>query len=174
MKWWVIGGVGALALAAGLLFALQREEAPVVSAPEAEVLGTRSVDLYFPGLEGELVTETREIVGAETTEKDIRRVVEELIDGGSRGIRPLPASTRLLNVFLDGAGEATLNFSEHFRSDHPGGSEAELATLRCLVASVATNFPGVDRVRLLVDGEVVPTLAGHADLSRPLTVQDYR
>jgi hypothetical protein len=32
----------------------------------------------------------------------------------------------------------------------------------------------VDRVRILVEGETVQTLAGHADLSRPLEVRDYR
>lgn len=173
MRWWLAGIAGAAALTAGLFFALHREGAPIVTAPVEEVQGTRSVDLYFPGLEGELVTETREIVGAETMEADVRRVVEELVSGGSRGIRPLPANTRLLNVFQDGAGGVTLNFSEHFRSDHPGGSEAELVTLRCLVSTLGTNFPEIDRVQVLVEGEVVPTLAGHADLARPLEAADY-
>ena len=36
----------------------------------------------------------------------------------------------LLNVFYDGAGEVALNFTDHLRTDHPGGSDAEIATLR--------------------------------------------
>ena len=90
------------------------------------------------------------------------------------GLPVLPRSTHLLNVFYDGEGEVTLNFSEHLRVDHPGGSAAEFATLHCLVATIGQNFPEVARVRLLIGGESVSTLAGHADISSPLHVSDYR
>jgi spore germination protein GerM len=120
------------------------------------------------------VRETREIVAGDFLEEDVARVVQELLGGGEGGLRPLPADTRLLNVFHDGAGEVTLNFSEELQSAHPGGSEAELATLQCLVSTIAANFAGVDRVRILIEGESVATLAGHADLSAPVAVDDYR
>jgi spore germination protein GerM len=101
--------------------------------------------------------------------------VEELVRGpAEEGVRPIPSTTRLLAVFWDGDGELVLNFSDDLRTDHPGGSEAEIATVRCLVRTIAGNFPAVERVRLLVDGEPVATLAGHVDLSRALDVEDYR
>ena len=155
--------------------ALNRESSSDVGKPGVEsVDGTRTVDLTFPDDEGRFVTETREIVGDDHLEQEVRHVVEELITGPKEGVHPLPANTKILDVFFDGDGELTLNFSDDLRTDHPGGSEAEMATLRCLVATIATNFPAVDRVRVLVDGESVPTLAGHADLSEPLKVEDYR
>jgi spore germination protein GerM len=171
---WIAGAAAAAVLLAGLIFALRRENAPIVDPPDLEVRGTRTVDLFLPAPDGELEREPREIVGGEHLEDDVRRAVEELIAGGSTGIRPVPASTRLINVFDDGAGEITLNFSEHIRSDHPGGSEAEIATLRSIVSTVGVNFPGVDRVRILIEGDVVNTLAGHTDLRGPLDVQEYR
>jgi len=173
-------GWGAAIVAAGILLlgglylALQREETPVVG-PSTELLeGTRTVQLFFPSPDGGIRSETREILGGEFLEQDVRRAVEELIAGGATGLHPLPPATRLVNVFSDGEGEITLNFSEHLRADHPGGSEAEMATLRCLVATIGTSFPGVDRVRILIEGETVPSLAGHADLRDPLEVADFR
>jgi spore germination protein GerM len=121
-----------------------------------------------------MARETREIVAGGLLEEDVRRVVEELIAGGETGLHPVPPATRLRNVFYDGEGEVVLNFTEHLHTDHPGGSEAENATLRSVVMTLGVNFPGVDRVRILVEGEAAGTLAGHADLSRPLEVRDYR
>lgn len=171
---WIAGAAAAVALLVALLLALRREDAPSVAPTAASLRGTRTVELFLPGPEGDLVRETREIEGGEFLEEDVRRVIEELIAGSEEGVRPLPASTRLLNVFHDEAGEITLNFSEHLRTDHPGGSEAELATLKSLVSTIAANFAGVDRVRILIDGEIVPTLAGHADISAPLPVEEHR
>ena len=66
-----------------------------------------------------------------------------------------------------------MNFSDDLPLDHPGGSAAEIETIRSIVATIGVNFAGVDRVRVLVEGDVAETLAGHMDLSRPLRVEDY-
>jgi hypothetical protein len=175
---WIAGLAGAAVLVAlllwGLEVALRRETSGGGRIPESGD-GSRTIDLYFPGREGGLATETREILGGESLESDVRRAVEELVRGpAEEGVRPIPSTTRLLDVFWDGDGELVLNFSDDLRTDHPGGSEAEIATVRCLVRTIAGNFPAVERVRLLVDGEPVATLAGHVDLSRALDVEDYR
>jgi len=170
-----LGAFGVVLIGGGLWFALQHEEGVIpASAPEVAIQGTRTVDLYFPAAGGKIVRESREIVGSEFLEEDVRRTVEELVRGGESGLHPIPPSTRLLNAFYDGAGEVTLNFSDHLRTDHPGGSEAELATLKCIVSTVGSNFPGVDQVRLLIEGDEAVTLAGHADLRDPLRVSEYR
>ncbi|HMB70122.1 MAG TPA: GerMN domain-containing protein [bacterium] len=172
---WLIAIIGAgIVLIGALWFALQREEITVVGTPSAPERGTRTVELFFPAVSGEMTRETREIVAGGLLEEDVRRVVEELIAGGETGLHPLPPATRLRNAFYDGEGEVILNFTEHLHSDHPGGSEAENATLRSVVTTLGVNFPGVDRVRILVEGEAIRTLAGHTDLSRPLDVRDYR
>ncbi len=164
-----------LAIAGGLYFALQREEIPVRPLAEEEIPGTRTVELVFAALDGGTVREARGILGSEQLEDDLRRTIAELIRGPAQaGLAVMPHSTQLFNVFYDGEGEVTLNFSEHLRADHPGGSAAEFATLRCLLATIHQNFPEVERVRLLIGGQSVSTLAGHADISAPLQVSDYR
>ncbi len=161
-------------LGMALRFALTREVGDDLDPPVEEIRGTRSVDLFFPSSSGGLSRETREIVGGDFLEEDVRATLVELVRGGRSGQRALPSTTRIHNVFSDGEGEVTLDFSEHLRVDHPGGSAAEFATLRCVASTLGASFPGIDRIRMLVDGETVATLAGHADLSRPLRVKDYR
>lgn len=177
MRKWIVAlaVVGAVGLAGGLWFALQQEEGAIVEAPGIELPpGTRVIDLYLPDVKGDLVRETRDILGSDFLEEDVRRTIEELQAGGRSGIHPIPPAAHLLNVFSDGVGEITLNFTDHLRTDHPGGSLAEIVTLRCVVSTVGANFPGVDQVRILIDGESVPTLAGHVSLRDPLLVADYR
>ena len=177
-RWWIGGAAASLALFASLLWglsiALHRERVDVGPPAEEAPLGSRTVELRLPAADGGIVSERREIVGGDFLEADVRRVVEELILGSDTGLHPLPPSTRLLDVFFDGDGGLVLNFSDDLRTDHPGGSAAEMATIRCLVGTLAANFAAIDRVTLLVDGESIPTLAGHADLSAPLEVDDYR
>ena len=176
MSRWLIAliVVAFVGLGVALRFALTREDVGDLQPPVEEVQGTRSVDLFFPSSGGGYQRETREILGGEHLAQDVRRAVEELIAGSRNGERALSASTRIHNVFFDGEGEITIDFSDHLRLDHPGGSEAEFATLGCLASTLGANFPGIDRMRILVDGETVSTLAGHADISGPLNVKDLR
>jgi len=173
IKWIVLAVVLGIALTVGLMTALNREDPGVMPTAAGQLTGTRSIELLFPGSGGGLARETREIIGSDHLESDVRRTLEELIAGPESGERPLPATTRVLSVFYDSEGEVTVNFSDDLPLDHPGGSDAEIETIRCLVATIGVNFAGVDRVRVLVEGDVVETLAGHIDLSRPLRVEDY-
>ena len=172
-KWILLAVALGTILTVGLVTALRRDDPGVLPTVTPGLAGTRSIELFFPGSAGGLQRESREIVGSDFLETDVWRTVEELISGPESGARPLPATTRVLSVFYDSEGEITVNFSDDLTVDHPGGSEAEIETVRCLVATIGMNFPGVDRVRVLVEGDTIETLAGHMDLSRPLRVDDY-
>jgi hypothetical protein len=49
------------------------------------------------------------------------------------------------------------------------GSREELLAVYAVVNSIVVNFPAVRRVQILLDGETASTLAGHVDLSHPLS-----
>jgi hypothetical protein len=67
---------------------------------------------------------------------------------------------------------AIINLAKPFADQHASGIEAEDLTLRAIVATLHANFPQIAQVRFLVDGQTRATLAGHADLTRPYSVQN--
>ena len=61
---------------------------------------------------------------------------------------------------------AVVNLAASFVASHPSGIEIETLTIQSICATLHANLPRVTQVRFLVDGQVHPTLAGHADLTR--------
>jgi hypothetical protein len=68
------------------------------------------------------------------------------------------------------AGElAVVNLHGTFADHHPSGIEAETLTLESIIGTLYANFPRIEQVRFLVDGQPRDTLNGHADLMRTYT-----
>lgn len=61
---------------------------------------------------------------------------------------------------------AVVDLSAGFAAAHPSGIEPETLTLLSIIGTLHENIPEITQVRFLVDGRQVPTLAGHADLTR--------
>jgi spore germination protein GerM len=177
---------GAAALLAGALLsgcggpadAPREEAASTAEEPadeEEEVLAQRNqrpVLLFFPGQEGErLVPEERTIFLTGTLSSQVKQAVSELLLGPAaeegEAEPAFPARTRLLAVFLLADGTAVVDLGNE-ATGIPHGSAAELAAVYAIVNTVAYNFPGIERVQILVEGQEAATLAGHVDLSRPL------
>lgn len=137
--------------------------------PGAETGRRISVRLYFEAPSGDgLVSEEREIAFSEDLTMQLRTVVEELVRGSTTGlVPPLPAGTRVLEVFVTARGVAYVNLSGE-ATGLTGGSRAELLTVYSVVNSLVTNFPAVSRVQILVEDRMASSFAGHVDLSRPL------
>lgn len=129
----------------------------------------RQVVVFFSreGTEG-LVPEKRRIYVTASIPDQARQVIEELIRGPRRtlNVPVLPRETTLRQVYLDGEGHAYVDFGADLISRHPGGSQAESATLFAVVNSLAYNFPEIKSVQILIEGEERETLAGHLDLGR--------
>ena len=67
---------------------------------------------------------------------------------------------------------AVVNLTSNFAASHPSGLETETLTVLSISGTIHANLPRVTEVRFLVDGQVRPTLAGHADLTRTYLVGD--
>jgi germination protein M len=130
-----------------------------------------NVKLFFQAADRSgLVIEEREVALAPELSRQVRTVVEELSRGSRIGLQPtLPSATRVLDVFVSARGVAYVDLSKEVAQEHPGGSEAELITVYSVVNSLTANFPAIKRVQILVEDRPTPTLAGHVDLTRPLT-----
>jgi spore germination protein GerM len=139
------------------------------SAAEAE--RKINVKLFFeakdqPGL----IIEERAVPFHPDLSGQLRAVVEELIRGSQSGlVATLSSTTRVLDVFVTARGVAYVDLSKEVTESFPGGSEAERLTVYSVVNSITSNLPAIKRVQILVDDRPVSTLAGHMDLTRPLS-----
>jgi hypothetical protein len=65
---------------------------------------------------------------------------------------------------------AVVNLHGTFADHHPSGIEPETLTIDSLVGTLYANFPRIEQVRFLVDGQTRETLSGHADLTHTYPV----
>ena len=151
------------------------DDAAATVAPAAEgeapVEQKISVKLFFLAPDQPaLLIEDREVGYSGDLSQQVRTVVEELVKGSQKGLGPpLAPETRVIDTFVTAAGVAYVDLSKEASAKHPGGSKNELLTVYAIVNSLTSNFPAIKRVQILVDDRQAATLAGHVDLTRPLT-----
>jgi spore germination protein GerM len=123
--------------------------------------------LYFPSLEqGTLVEEKRPISWATSDADRIKQVILALVEGSRQGLsRALPPATSIRAVFLTSDGTAYLDLSEQTAAELRPGIANECLVLDSMVNSIGVNIPAVKKVKILIQGQPVDTLDGHADLS---------
>lgn len=68
-------------------------------------------------------------------------------------------------VFLVDPGVAVIDLNSAFADKHRSGVLVEELTIASLIHTISANTPGIQKVKILVDGNERDTLAGHADLS---------
>jgi len=134
------------------------------------------VTLYFGSRDGSaLVSEEREIKASGAVLEDLKHVVEALISGpaSGQGAGLFPAGVSVRGVYINGK-TAYIDFSRQVVDNFAGGSTAEYLLVASIVQTVCADFPEVDSVALLVDGEQVETIGGHLDASKVLRAKDWR
>jgi hypothetical protein len=135
-----------------------------------ETAAMKSVRLFFPSLtkEGLLEPEERKIYSSDQVAVEAKQIVAELIAGSKeRRDPPLPAETKLREVFITPEGLAVVDLTKEAASNHPGGISQEITSIYAIVNSLTQNLPSVERVQILLEGGEAETLAGHLDLTRP-------
>jgi spore germination protein GerM len=128
------------------------------------------VHLYFIAKSNYfLMSERRAVIHPDGTVNFARAIIEALIKGPQEGLlRTIPSGTKLKAVFVTPDGVCYVDLSEEIRHNHPGGSNTELLTVYSIVNSLILNVPEIRRVKLLIDGSEVLTLAGHINLQFPV------
>jgi hypothetical protein len=77
----------------------------------------------------------------------------------------LPSGSEIREVYLVDPGLAVIDVNAAFADGHRSGVLVEELTVASLVQTLASNVPGINQVRILVDGKIRDSLAGHADLA---------
>ncbi len=141
---------------------LEAESAPVQTS---HITGT----LFFGDADGRGLVARRVDVplGASVSDQGEAILAAALGTPPSGTLRVVPVGTRVRAFYLDGTGTGFVDLSGEVRTKHTGGSFAEALTVAAVVNAVTANLRAVARVRVLVDGKEVETLAGHVDLTGP-------
>jgi len=79
--------------------------------------------------------------------------------------RTVPADTTLLAFYILPDGTAIADFSDALASETPSGILSEQLTVSSITRTLASNMPSLRRLKILVHGQEVDTLAGHVDLT---------
>src|SRR5947209_219583 len=79
-------------------------------------------------------------------------------------LRTLPPDAVLLGFYLLPDGTAIADFSEALATSIPSGIVSEQLAVDSITRTLEANVPQVQRLKILIHGQEVETLAGHLDL----------
>lgn len=96
-------------------------------------------------------------------EELLRALLSIYLDKSSPHV--LGAGAEVRAVFLVDPGVAVIDLNSAFADKHRSGVLVEELTIASLIHTISANTPGIQKVKILVDGNERDTLAGHADLS---------
>lgn len=127
------------------------------------------VHLYFSDKENSfLIAEKRALIHPDNPAEFGKIIINALIDGPQEGLmRTIPAGTTLRAFYVTQDGTAYVDISDAIKDAHPGGIKSELFTIYSIVNTIILNIPGIDAVKILIEGRESMTLAGHIDLRFP-------
>ena len=133
-----------------------------------ERLRTAKVNLYFGNASGDkILRESRPVVATVETGLQAAALAELLRGPKTAGLHALLSKeARVLSVTVRDR-IAYADFSRELVTKFGGGSMTEALAIAS-IADTLTDFAGVRRVQILIEGRPVETLGGHMDISQPL------
>lgn len=135
----------------------------------------QEIKLYFYQPESlELAGFTQELRLSNDTLERLKQIIGVLLKRSPPPlISAIPKGTLLSEAYLDEQSTAYLDFSGALSAAHIGGTTAELMTVRSILKTVQANFgEDIQHVQILIEGQQVDTIAGHVDISKPLSLAE--
>jgi hypothetical protein len=191
-KWrvWLVGGLLAAVIAAALYFpALRRqvnkakqltektaEQARRELLPPAPVTSgdPRVKAKMFWGStaeDGSLVPVTVELPLSSDPVLRAKQILNTLLAGPvDPEARTLPPDAALLAFYILPEGTGVADFSEALATSIPSGIQSEQLAVDSITRTLEANVPRVQRLKILIHGQEVDTLAGHLDLTQTFQV----
>lgn len=100
-----------------------------------------------------------------------KQVLNTLLAGPvDTDLRTLPPDAALLEFYLLPDGTGIADFSEALGASIPSGIESEQLAVDSITRTLEANVPQVQRLKILIHGQEVDTLAGHLDLTGTFVV----
>jgi hypothetical protein len=104
-------------------------------------------------------------LSADPVERSKQLLRKLISDPPSADQRTLPADTSLLDFYMLPDGTAVADFSDAVASEMPSGILSEQLAVDSIARTLEINVPGLRRLKILVHGQEVDTLAGNVDLT---------
>ena len=100
-----------------------------------------------------------------------KQVLNTLLAGPvDTDLRTLPPDAALLAFYLLPDGTGIADFSESLATSTPSGVQSEQLAVDSILRTLEANVPQVRRLKILIHGQELDTLAGHVDLMEPFLV----
>jgi hypothetical protein len=137
--------------------------APEIKTPTDAPQGAR---IYWAAGQDRVTSTTVELaLSADPVERG-KQVLQALIaDTPSPEQRTIPADAELLAFYILPDGTAIADFSDALSSETPSGIESEQLVVDSISRTLENNVATVRRLKILIHGQEVETLAGHLDLT---------
>jgi hypothetical protein len=95
-----------------------------------------------------------------------KQVLNTLLAGPvDSDLRTLPQDSALLEFYLLPDGTGVADFSEAMGTSLPSGIDSEKLAIDSITRTLEANVPQVRRLKILIHGQEMDTLAGHVDLT---------
>ncbi|HXU21442.1 MAG TPA: GerMN domain-containing protein [Verrucomicrobiae bacterium] len=104
-------------------------------------------------------------LSADPVERSKQLLRKLISDPPSSDQRTLPADATLLDFYVLPDGTAVADFSDAVASEMPSGILSEQLAVDSIVRTLEINVPGLRRLKILIHGQEVDTLAGNVDLT---------
>jgi hypothetical protein len=189
-KFWAIGGLVVAVIAAAIYFPILRRRvqraAKIQQQSEeqarrelaqslATTPGTPHVKAkMFWAANGDDPTLTAVTIDLPLSNDPVLRakqVLNTLLAGPvDSDLRTLPPDAVLLAFYLLPDGTGVADFSEALATSIPSGIESEQLAVDSIARTLEANVPQVRRLKILIHGQEVETLAGHLDLTGEFVV----
>lgn len=148
------------------------EESPLYTGKEAK----SKVSISFPdSVKPGFIQQDADIYLTASKGAQVKQLLLLLFSGpqGTGASAAFPPGFKYREVFVTEAGLAVVDLDPDSVKMLPGGTSSEFVSLYCLVRSILDNFKDIKKVQILVGGESRESLAGHIDISEPLTIADF-
>jgi hypothetical protein len=191
-KWpvWLAGGLLVAVIAAALYFPALRRQVKRAKQltgetaeqarrellrPAVEISGLPKVKAKMfwgsGGADGSLTPVIVELPLSNDPALRAKEILNTLLAGPvDAEARTLPPDAALLAFYILRDGTAIADFSEALANSIPSGIQSEQLAVDSITRTLEANVPQVQRLKILIHGQEVDTLAGHLDLTQTFQV----
>jgi len=137
--------------------------------PDADKKQSQSFEgfLYFIDTDGKYLKAVEQKFSADLNNNELGlAILKALITGPALdefGVT-LPKGTKINAFFTTGDGKAFIDFDRNISTLRSYSAQTEMLTIYSIVNSIVLNIDGVERVKILIQGENAQTLSGHINL----------